>query len=74
MAVQKEVVDRKLQLRLQKAEEDGGSKFTNIAFPRVSVEASDDAVYAAGKALAGLQELPLARVASMQTVVYSDAE
>lgn len=74
MALQKDIIDRKLQLRLQKTEEDGGNKLTNLAFPHVFVGASDEAVYAAGKALASLQELPVVRIASMQTVVYSDTK
>ena len=74
MAVQKETVARRLALRVQYTDDKGAEKFRNLSFAHVAQDATDEHIYAAGKALAGLQSKPLDRVAKIETIVYTDGE
>lgn len=54
MALQKETVARRLALRVQYTDDKGVEKFRNLSFAHVAQDATDEHIYAAGKALAGL--------------------
>ena len=71
MALQKETVARRLALRVQYTDDKGVEK---LSFAHVAQDATDEHIYAAGKALAGLQSKPLDRVAKIETIVYTDGE
>lgn len=74
MALQKETVARRLALRVQYTDDKGAEKFRNLSFAHVAQDATDEHIYAAGKALASLQSKPLDRVAKIETIVYTDGE
>ena len=52
MALQKETVARRLALRVQYTDDKGVEKFRNLSFAHVAQDATDEHIYAAGKALA----------------------
>ncbi len=73
MAVQSEIVSRRLQLRLRDEDANGNAKFKNISFANLKTDVAANDVFLVGTQLASLQSKPLNRVAVTETVVYTES-
>lgn len=74
MAVRKAMTDVKLQVRVQDGTNaSGAAKIKSLSFSNIKLDAADQALLDAGKAIAGMTNYPLSGVRRVDTGDLSEA-